>query len=324
MLSSRTCSAGVKAVTTDASGRTLRNSRHRDWASIRPYAMRSPRESARLSTAPLRCRSRCHCPRRARSISRAPGACSSSPRRAHAEGGLRRYAHVSTAYVAGTHAGGFAECDHDRGQDFRNSYERSKFEAEALVRAADLPATILRPSIVVGDRRSGWTSAFNVLYWPLRAFARGLFTAVPAVPSAPVDVVSVDYVADAIHALCEADGGVGETYHLTAGPEASTIGEIASLASRYFRRPIPRVLPPAEFAALTQSVTAGSALDAGRVYFPYFSIDTVFESAVTRARLEPLGISTSPLRDYLERLLDFATRSRWGKRPITRCDAALV
>jgi len=78
-----------------------------------------------------------------------------------------------------------------------------------------------------GDRSSGWTSAFNVLYWPLRAFARGLFTAVPAIPSAPVDVVSVDYVADAIHALAEADGGVGETYHLTAGPDASTIGEIA-------------------------------------------------------------------------------------------------
>ena len=88
-------------------------------------------------------------------------------------GGLERYGHVSTAYVAGTHAGRFAECDLDVGQGFRNSYEQSKFEAEQLVRSQDgLPFTILRPSIVVGDRRSGWTSAFNVLYWPLRAFAR--------------------------------------------------------------------------------------------------------------------------------------------------------
>ena len=81
------------------------------------------------------------------------------------------------------------------------------------------------------------------------------------------------------------------------------------------------MLPPAEFAALTQRASSGSALDAGRVYFPYFSIDTVFDDAVTRARLEPLGISSSPLRDYLERLLDFATRSRWGKRPIARSNA---
>jgi thioester reductase-like protein len=241
---------------------------------------------------------------------------------AQSRGGLDRYAHISTAYVAGTHAGRFAERDLDLGQAFHNSYERSKFEAEQLVRSRrDLPSTILRPSIVVGDRSSGWTSAFNVLYWPLRAFARGLFTAVPAIPTAPVDVVSVDYVADAVHALCESDGGIGETYHLTAGAGASTIGEIAQLASRYFRRPLPRVLPPAEFAALPRGAVEDSALDASRIYFPYFAIDTVFDQAATQARLEPQGIRVTPLREYMERLLDFATRSRWGKCPIARVDA---
>jgi thioester reductase-like protein len=238
---------------------------------------------------------------------------------AHARGMLRCYGHVSTAYVAGTHAGGFAERDLEVGQEFHNSYERSKFEAEQLVREHhDLPSTIMRPSIVVGDRNSGWTAAFNVLYWPLRAFARGLFTAVPAIPSAPVDVVSIDYVADATYALCESTRGRGSTYHLTAGPDASTMGEIAGLASRYFRRPLPRVLSPAEFAALPRRGVEGRALDAGSLYFPYFSIDAVFDDAVTRARLEPEGIRASPLGDYLEQLLDFATRSRWGKRPIAR------
>ncbi len=242
---------------------------------------------------------------------------------ARRNGGLDRYAHISTAYVAGTHDGRFSECDLDVGQQFRNSYEQSKFEAEQLVRQqADLPFTILRPSIVVGDRRSGWTSAFNVLYWPLRAFARGLFTAVPAVTSAPVDVVSIDYVADAIHELCESPGGVGETYHLTAGAKASTIAEIASAASRYFKRPVPQVLSPPEFAALAgNGGAARSVLEESSAYFPYFSIGTVFEDSATRARLEPLGIQVSPLGDYLERLLDFATRSRWGKRPIARAEA---
>jgi thioester reductase-like protein len=238
--------------------------------------------------------------------------------------GLDRYAHVSTAYVAGTHEGRFAECDLDVGQRFRNSYEQSKFEAERLVRAReDVPFTIMRPSIVVGDRRSGWTAAFNVLYWPLRAFARGLFTAVPAVPTAPVDVVSIDYVADAIHELVESPGGIGATYHLTAGANASTIQEIAGAASRYFRKPVPTVLSPVEFAAL-ESDGGGArrrALEESSVYFPYFSIGTVFDDAVTRARLEPAGIRVTPLGDYLDRLLDFATRSRWGKRPIARVEA---
>lgn len=230
---------------------------------------------------------------------------------------LARYAHISTAYVAGTHAGRFRERDLDLGQQFRNSYEQSKFEAEQLVRSQSaVPFTILRPSIVVGDRRSGWTSAFNVLYWPLRAFARGLFTEVPAIATAPVDVVSVDYVADAIHALCESNGGIGETYHLIAGAKASTIQEIARAASRYFKRPEPRVRAPGEFDA--------ERIEAGAAYFPYFSIATTFDDAVTRARLEPLGIIASPLGEYLERLLDFATRSRWGKRPIARVDARLA
>ena len=239
--------------------------------------------------------------------------------------GLERYGHISTAYVAGTHAGRFCESDLDVGQEFRNSYEQSKFEAEQLVRAHQgLPFTILRPSIVVGDRLSGWTSAFNVLYWPLRAFARGLFTAVPGIPSAPVDVVSVDYVADAIYALCDGGGGAaGETYHLTAGASASTIAEIAQAASRYFKRPLPRVLSPSEWATFRGGGEAErSALEGSSVYFPYFSVGTVFDETATRARLDPLGLQASPLGEYLERLLDFATRSRWGKRPIARVEAA--
>ncbi|HEX3978622.1 MAG TPA: SDR family oxidoreductase [Solirubrobacteraceae bacterium] len=241
---------------------------------------------------------------------------------ARRHGGLECYAHISTAFVAGDHPGAFAECDTDVGQSFHNSYEQSKFEAEQLVRShEDLPFTIMRPSIVVGDRNNGWTSAFNVLYWPLRAFARGLFTAVPAIGSAPVDVVSIDYVADAAYQLCETSCGNGATYHLTAGDDASTIAELAGLASRYFRRPVPRVVSPAEFATMTLGVAERKALEAGSEYFPYFCMEGTFDDRETRKRLEPDGITTAPLRDYVDRLLDFATRARWGKRPISRVDA---
>jgi len=242
--------------------------------------------------------------------------------RAQELGVLERYAQVSTAYVAGSHAGRFYECDLDVGQSFNNSYEQSKFESERLVRShPGLPFTILRPSIVVGDSNSGWTSAFNVLYWPLRALARGLFPAVPAIASAPVDVVSIDYVADAILELCEAPGGIRDTYHLTAGAEASTIAEIAELASGYFQQPPPKLLAPAEFMSADHGV-ARSMLEEGAMYFPYFSVATTFDDTFTRAQLEPAGISASPLREYMSRLLDYATHSRWGKTPIPRVEAA--
>src|SRR4029450_8977820 len=88
-------------------------------------------------------------------------------------------------------------------QDLRNSYERSKFEAEQLLRRHTdrLPMQIFRPSIIVGEQASGWTMSFNVLYSPLKAFVRGALPAIPADRDAPVDVVPVDYVADAIFQL---------------------------------------------------------------------------------------------------------------------------
>jgi nucleoside-diphosphate-sugar epimerase len=140
---------------------------------------------------------------------------------------------------------------------------------------------------------------------------------------APLDVVSIDYVADAIHALCEMPGGIGETYHLTAGDQASTIGEVAELASRYFDLPTPAVLSPEDFLVATRDVstTQRAALESSVAYFPYFAIGTTFDDAGARARLDPPGILVSPLRDYLVRLLDFATASRWGKRPIGRAEA---
>src|SRR4051812_34508347 len=69
--------------------------------------------------------------------------------RCAARGGLDRLSYVSTAYVAGAHRGDFGEDDLDVGQTFRNPYERSKFEAERMLRDhfAHLPVQILRPSI---------------------------------------------------------------------------------------------------------------------------------------------------------------------------------
>ena len=161
--------------------------------------------------------------------------------RCHARGGLRRFSYISTAYVAGERAGCFSEDDLDVGQSFRNTYEQSKFEAECLVARSrgQLPITVLRPSIVVGERDSGWTASFNVLYWPLRAFARGSYAALPARRDAPVDVVPVDYVADATFALTQAPEAEGATFHLTAGAHTSSVGELVELATKFFGRQAP-------------------------------------------------------------------------------------
>jgi nucleoside-diphosphate-sugar epimerase len=222
---------------------------------------------------------------------------------------IDRFVHVSTAYVAGTSSGRFAEDQLDIGQAFRNTYEQTKWESEHLVKASSLEPVVARPSIVVGESASGWTPVFNVLYWPLRAFQRGLFDEVPVLPHARVDVVPVDFVADGIVALLDrTDKGV---FNLVASEEASTVTDLVELACARFERPPPRLIDPAAGAE-------GAGTDHGAVYLPYFDMELVFDDTRTRTHL---GMRPPRFRDYFPALMDYADLARWGKKPLTREEA---
>ncbi len=222
---------------------------------------------------------------------------------------LRRVVHVSTAYVAGRHNGTFHEDDLDEGQEFRNSYEQSKFEAELAVREADLPTVTARPSVVVGDRRTGWTPAFNVIYWPLQAFARGLLKEVPADPEGIIDIVPIDYVADGIVRLLELSEVPG-TVSLVAGERAATNLELIEVACRVLDRDPPQLNPDA------------TLMGEGQTFLPYFDVTTRFDDRRAREALEPAGIEMDDLGDYFPAVIDYALRAKWGKEGMTREAAA--
>ena len=147
--------------------------------------------------------------------------------------GVSRFGHISTSFVAGRRCDrvGEDELQHDAG--FKNAYEQSKYEAEQLLRsdAGDLSVSVFRPSIVVGHSATGATSSFHMIYWPIKLYARGWWRTLIARPTATVDVVPVDFVADAIVRLMSRAEAAGSTYHLAAGPDRqSTVGELAELA----------------------------------------------------------------------------------------------
>ena len=244
--------------------------------------------------------------------------------------GIRRFSDVSTAYVAGTHRGEFGEDDLDVGQKFHNTYEQSKFEAESLVRSfADrFPIQVFRPSIVVGESTSGWTNSFNVMYTPLKALQRHRIRAVPARGSAPVDIVPVDFVADAIVELVERPDQGRDTYHLVAGSDATTVAEFLELAAgRLGKRKPPLIPPPLYYGLLRPLILWRSspkqreALRKARAYAPYFRLRLRYDDTHARERLGRSGIAVSPIADYFDRLIDFAVRAEWGKREIPRAEA---
>jgi thioester reductase-like protein len=245
--------------------------------------------------------------------------------------GLRRFAHVSTAYVAGDCAGAFGEDELVCGQAFRNTYEQTKWESERLVRAhaGHLPIQVLRPSIVVGEQATGWTAAFNVIYGPLRAFAKGAtFPIMPGRHASPVDVVPVDYVADAIFELSGRAGGEGATYALAAGPRASSVGELVELSARAFARRPPLLVPPALYRRsvhpmLLRRATGGRRrwLEQSEAFFPYFALRARYGTERARAALEPAGIAVPALPSYFDRLVAFAEAAAWGRRDVSRVEA---
>jgi thioester reductase-like protein len=228
---------------------------------------------------------------------------------AQAREGLERFLHVSTAYVAGRYEGTFRERQLDAGQSFRNTYEETKADAEQIVTLArELGPAIARPSIVVGESDSGWTPAFNVLYWPLRAFSRGMFKEVPALADGHVDVVPIDYVADAlVHLLGGREAGV---FNLVSGRNAPRVEELVNLASDYFNKPHPTLVEPLAPEHVGD--------DQGDVFVPYFDMRLVFDDARARGVLGPAGIAAPVLRDYFGRLMEYAEAARWGKRSMTR------
>ena len=226
---------------------------------------------------------------------------------------LKRVVHVSTAYVSGRHVGRFGESDLDVGQEFRNTYERSKYETELMLRAeaGDLPLAIARPSIVVGESVTGWTPAFNVIYWPLQAFDRGLFDRIPASPDGRVDIVPVDYVADALVHLLDHDE-VRDTLNLVAGDGAATNEQVLNMAAQHLGRPRPRLVDPGETPELEEA----------EVYIPYFDVRTEFDDRRAQEVLAPHGIRAPALDAYFGPLLDYARTARWGRRSVTREGAA--
>ena len=239
---------------------------------------------------------------------------------------LRRFDYVSTAYVAGKSPGKVTEADLARGQEFANPYEQSKFEAEVLVREYrhELPTAIYRPSIVVGDSKHGYTPHFKVLYWPLLLLAKNVLPFFAVNQRAHLDVVPVDFVADALVALMQRDSSIGETYQLTAGRGFEiNIRELLRDSYQYAevkRRPI---VPLWMFRVAQHSPIRTyfhenfwTAVDMAKPYFAYLNGTGVrFESEATHSALRSLGVEPPRWADYKREVLGYCSASRWGKKP---------
>lgn len=237
-------------------------------------------------------------------------------------GRLQRYDHVSTCYVAGDRLGRVYEHECDVGQGFRNAYERSKCQAEERVRAAmgrGLPACIHRPSIVVGDSRTGATRSYNVLYWPIKVYARGWWRTLPGRPEALVDLVPVDWVGRAMAALQRDPAAIGACVHLAVGDRAPTISMMMARVRSLTGGPPLRVVDQVRYRRFVRPLLwpffqtrRGRAIKrGGDAYLPYCMGNPLFDTTVQEellARLPP----PDPM-EVLETIVRFALGTDFGR-----------
>lgn len=237
--------------------------------------------------------------------------------RARDDHGLRRYSHVSTVAVAGRRANEVVQEDSaiDWNRSDYDPYARTKKFCEHMVRELlpDVRRTIFRPSIVLGDSRRPETNQFDMV----RAFV--FLAGLPALPfraNDKIDIVPVDFVADAIATLHQKESPEHEIYHLSSGIDSETCGEITeSLARNQGKRPpifVPVLEGPTSKIVDTLAKSAGKVGGLAtllKVFLPYLVWNTVFDNSRVVAEL---GRRPAPFSQYSYGLLRFSRENHFA------------
>lgn len=231
---------------------------------------------------------------------------------------FERFSLISTAYVAGARTGSISESDLTGRYGFLSAYEQSKYEGEILVQAAknEIPISIFRPAMIVGDSQNGAIKTFNTFYYPLKLYLTGKTRFMPLSRSLRINIIPVDYVANAVTRLTFDPKAIGLTFHLvTPRDNLITVGELLKSLEEWAKKqlgiklPKPILIPMSTSAMKTvikfqrifqRNRRASNALIA---LAPYFTENRQFQRTNTD---KILGLYSPNWMEILPRLLDYA------------------
>ena len=231
---------------------------------------------------------------------------------------VRHFHHISTAYVSGTRSGLIAEEEATR-THFNNAYEESKYLAELeLLRAKNHfeTTTIYRPSVIIGDSDSGFSSTFHTIYSCLR-FLRSipqqnlprtdwLMNQLRLDGTERKNLVPVDWVSSSITSLIGNPETRGRIYHLTNNHPVPAQTIALGLWEASIAEPDGWTAMANDFPTLEVQQAADSAFDA---FQGYFRDDAEFKTSNLEAAL-PNQACPIVDSDMLIRCFRYAIRQR--------------
>ncbi|MCU0804448.1 MAG: SDR family oxidoreductase [Burkholderiales bacterium] len=228
---------------------------------------------------------------------------------------------VSTVGVGGRWPGELPERFLVEPRSYHNTYEQAKAEAEELMAGAaehGAPITVHRPSMVIGDSRSGRVWSFQVFYH-LAEFLSGRRTrgVQPPIDDATVDLIPADYVARAILWSAATPATRGRVLHLCSGPDGAVrlpmLRERVREKFRHAGVALPRIVTvsPGMLKGLARVAgpllppSSRRALATLPIFLDYLSERQAFGNRQTRALLAAAGIDLPRHDTFLEPVLDY-------------------
>ena len=240
---------------------------------------------------------------------------------------LKRFVHFSSCFVAGDRQGVILEDELDEVPATRTAYEGSKLRGERLARhaMAELPVTVIRPSIIVGDTRTGEVERLDGVY----ALAILIVTSPISVPLplpgpgiAPLNLVPVDYLTQAVMHLTLDERAIGKVFHVVDPNPLAARHVYDLIATRAGKRPLPTMLAPTSLAGTLVSSLATAAARrvlrlpgiqryarASQQAVELFDRFVVYNAANTAALLEGSGIRCPRFDTYVDNLVAYVTNS---------------
>ncbi len=240
---------------------------------------------------------------------------------------IRKLHYVSTAYVCGMREDRVYESELDCGQAFRNDYEKSKLQAEQLVRGANFleELTVYRPAVIAGDSQTGYTNTYHGLFLYLKIMcilARNTQPDADGVRRTEVqlhltgeeqrNVIPVDWAASVIsHLFCTPEAH-GHTFHL-APQVRMTPRQMIEAGCSYFNSTGVEFIGHAEQLELSEGDLQRHAYENSTLYRDYEYSDPEFDMT----NLEKFaGHLPCPAIDeaMFHRFMKYGEADNWGKR----------
>ena len=238
--------------------------------------------------------------------------------------------HVSSIAAAGLYDGVFREDMFEEAEDLDHPYFRTKHVAEGIVRAeCKRPWRIYRPGFVVGDSKTGYIDKIDGPYYFFKLIQKMRNMLPPWVPTIGIEggrinIVPVDFVADALDYLAHKKGLDGKCFHLT-DPEPYRIGEVMNIFARSAHAPqmtmrinarmfgfipAPILYGIGSLSPIKRMVRAvlkdlGIPKDA----FDFINWPTRYDNREAAKALKGSGIAVPPLDSYADKLWDYWERN---------------